>query len=77
VRACWSAPATLEQLQENLTALRDPGLPEERRQLLLAHGALVYQEDSTFRKLVRPLCEESPPVQSHLPPRGTPVLGHL
>jgi hypothetical protein len=55
VRACWSAPATREQLEENLAALRDPALPEDRRERLLAHGALVYEEDSTFRKLVRAL----------------------
>jgi HEAT repeat protein len=54
VRACWSAPATLDQLEENLAALRDPILLEDRRPLR-AHGDLVYQEDSTFRKLVRAL----------------------
>jgi hypothetical protein len=55
VTACLSAPATLEQLDENLEALRDPELPEDRRQLLLAQGESVYEEDTTFRKLVRAL----------------------
>ncbi len=55
VTACLSAPATLEQLDENLQALRDPELPEDRRRLLLAQGERVYEEDTTFRKLVRAL----------------------
>jgi aryl-alcohol dehydrogenase-like predicted oxidoreductase len=55
VTACLSAPATLEQLDENLSALRDPTLPDERRQALLRHGERVYAEDTTFRKLVRAL----------------------
>jgi HEAT repeat protein len=55
VRACWSAPATLEELEEDLAVLRDPVLPDTRRRLLEAHGALVYEEDSTFHKLVRVL----------------------
>jgi aryl-alcohol dehydrogenase-like predicted oxidoreductase len=55
VTVCLSAPATLEQLDENLAALHDPALPEERRRRLLAHGAAVYQEDTVFRKLVRAL----------------------
>jgi aryl-alcohol dehydrogenase-like predicted oxidoreductase len=53
VSACWTAPATLEQLEENLTALFDPELPDERRQALRRHGDRVYQEDTIFRKLVR------------------------
>jgi aryl-alcohol dehydrogenase-like predicted oxidoreductase len=55
VTACLSAPATLEQLDENLQALRDPELPEDRRRSLLAQGERVYEEDTTFRKLVRAL----------------------
>jgi aryl-alcohol dehydrogenase-like predicted oxidoreductase len=55
VRCCLSAPATLEQLDENLAALRDPELPEERRGPLLAHGESLYREETVFRKLVRAL----------------------
>jgi aryl-alcohol dehydrogenase-like predicted oxidoreductase len=55
VTACWSAPATLEQLDENLGALREPELPEDRRQRLRVHGDRVYQEDATFRAFVRSL----------------------
>ncbi len=55
VRCCWTAPATLEQLDENLSALRDPTLPDGRRQALLAFGAELYREERTFRKLVREL----------------------
>jgi aryl-alcohol dehydrogenase-like predicted oxidoreductase len=53
VRACLSAPATLAQLDENLAALRDPTLPEERRQYLQVFGAKLYEEESMFRRLVR------------------------
>lgn len=53
VTACFSAPATMEQLEENLTALTEPDLPEARREALRAQGDVVYEEDSTFRKLVR------------------------
>jgi HEAT repeat protein len=55
VTACWSAPATLAQLEENLAALRDLELPPDRREMLIAHGDAVYREDVTFRKLVRSL----------------------
>ncbi len=55
VTACWSAPATLAQLDENLAALRDPTLPPEQLRELLAHGEGVYEEDAIFRKLVRAL----------------------
>jgi HEAT repeat protein len=53
VTMCLSAPATWEQLDENLEALRDPHLPEERKQLLLEQGAEVYREETLFRRLVR------------------------
>jgi aryl-alcohol dehydrogenase-like predicted oxidoreductase/HEAT repeat protein len=55
VRACLSAPATLAQLDENLTALRDPPLPDERRTHLQAFGEGLYQEETTFRRFVRML----------------------
>jgi diketogulonate reductase-like aldo/keto reductase len=55
VRCCFSAPATLEQLDENLAALRDPSLSEERRQQLEQHGASLYREETIFRRLVRML----------------------
>jgi hypothetical protein len=53
VAACLSAPATLEQLQENLDALRDPALPDDRRRELLEQGAALYQDETVFRRLVR------------------------
>jgi aryl-alcohol dehydrogenase-like predicted oxidoreductase len=55
VRCCLTAPATLEQLDENLTALRDPALPNDRREALLTFGAALYREERTFRRLVREL----------------------
>ena len=53
VTACLSAPATLEQLDENLQALRDPELPDDRRRLLLAQGERIYEEDTVLRKCLR------------------------
>ncbi len=53
VAACLSAPATLEQLDENLEALHKPELPPEWREALLAQGERTYQEDAVFRRLVR------------------------
>ncbi len=53
VTACWSAPATLEELHENLLALSDPHLPADRLQQLCVLGKQVYQEDTVFRKCVR------------------------
>jgi aryl-alcohol dehydrogenase-like predicted oxidoreductase len=53
VTVCLSAPATVEQLEENLAVLGDPALPAERRAQLLAKGDLVYRHDCIFRELVR------------------------
>jgi hypothetical protein len=53
VRACLSAPASLAQLDDNLAALRDPVLPEERRNYLLAFGERLYEEETVFRRFVR------------------------
>ncbi len=53
VAAVLSAPATLEQLAENLDVLRDPRLPEERRHALLAHGEEMYRDETLFRRVVR------------------------
>ncbi|MBL8792605.1 MAG: HEAT repeat domain-containing protein [Planctomycetia bacterium] len=53
VTACLSAPATLEQLEENLQALRDPELRAERIENLRRAGDAVYREDTVFRRLVR------------------------
>jgi diketogulonate reductase-like aldo/keto reductase len=55
VCCCLSAPATLGQLDENLAALRDPSLPDEQRRRLEEHGASLYREETTFRRLVRAL----------------------
>ncbi len=53
VTACLSAPATLAQLEENLSVLHEPTLPPERRERLLAQGDRVYREDTIFKSLVR------------------------
>jgi aryl-alcohol dehydrogenase-like predicted oxidoreductase len=53
VRVCLSAPASLAQLDENLQALRDPVLPEERRDYLQAFGDKLYEEEKMFREFVR------------------------
>jgi aryl-alcohol dehydrogenase-like predicted oxidoreductase len=53
VRCCLSAPATIEELDDNLAALRDPALPEERRRELVTFGDALYEEEVTFRRLIR------------------------
>jgi hypothetical protein len=53
VAACLAAPSTLEQLEENLDVLHDAVLPEDRRALLLAQGASLYDEEKVFWRLVR------------------------
>ncbi|QJX00434.1 HEAT repeat domain-containing protein [Frigoriglobus tundricola] len=53
VTACFTAPATLEYLEENLDALRNPELPEAAREKLLKRGEWMYCEDTVFRKTVR------------------------
>jgi aryl-alcohol dehydrogenase-like predicted oxidoreductase len=55
VRACLSAPASLAQLEENLAALHEPHLPEERRRYLQAFGERLYEEETMFRRFVRNL----------------------
>ncbi len=53
VTACFTAPATLEFLEENLDALRDPELSAEVRERLVARGTAMYREDTAFRRTVR------------------------
>ncbi|MCI0700455.1 MAG: hypothetical protein L0241_05180, partial [Planctomycetia bacterium] len=53
VSACFTAPSTLEYLEENLDALRNPELPDDVRERLLARGEWMYREDTVFRKTVR------------------------
>jgi aryl-alcohol dehydrogenase-like predicted oxidoreductase len=55
VSACWSAPATVEQLEHNLAVLRDPHLPAEGREHLERFGAALYREEKAFERLVRML----------------------
>jgi HEAT repeat protein len=53
VSACFTAPATVEYLEENLEALRNPHLPDDVRERLLKRGEWMYREDTVFRKTVR------------------------
>ena len=53
VTACFTAPSTLEYLEENLDALRNPELPDVVREKLLKRGEWMYREDTVFRKTVR------------------------
>ena len=51
VSACFTAPATLEYLEENLDALRNPELPDDVRDVavpVLAHR-LVLDVDRVLR----------------------------
>jgi hypothetical protein len=53
VSACFTAPATVEYLEENLDALRNPELADDVRERLLKRGEWMYREDTVFRKTVR------------------------
>jgi aryl-alcohol dehydrogenase-like predicted oxidoreductase len=53
VSACFTAPATLEQLDENLDALRNPELADDVRERLVRRGEWLYREDTVFRQTVR------------------------
>ena len=53
VSACFTAPSTLEYLEENLDALQNPELPDDVRDRLLKRGEWMYREDTVFRKTVR------------------------
>lgn len=53
VSACWSAPATLEQLEENLAALWQPELSGEKRAELERFGAALYRDEKMFERLIR------------------------
>ena len=53
VSACFTAPSTVEYLEENLDALRNPELADDVREKLLKRGEWMYREDSVFRKTVR------------------------
>jgi hypothetical protein len=53
VTACIAAPATLQQLDQNLLALHEPELPSVGRERLRRQGEMVYREDIVFRKLIR------------------------
>jgi len=55
VSACWSAPATVVQLEHNLAVLRDTMLSAEKREHLERFGAALYREEKVFEKLVRML----------------------
>jgi HEAT repeat protein len=53
VSACFTAPSTMEYLEENLDALRNPELPDAVREKLLKRGEWMYREDTVFRTTVR------------------------
>lgn len=53
VAACWTAPATLDELQDNLLALHDPELTLDREQALLQQGALLYANEKRFLHTIR------------------------
>jgi hypothetical protein len=53
VSACFCAPATLEQLDEDLGVLEDIRLTEERRAVLVAQGGSLYEDEGVFRRLIR------------------------
>lgn len=55
VTTCLTAPANLQQLQENLLALTSPQLSAEDSATLRRVGGQLYQREMLLRKLVRDL----------------------
>ena len=53
VSVSLSAPASLDELRENLSVLHAPVLSEQDHQRLCRHGADVYAQDRRFEQLVR------------------------
>jgi aryl-alcohol dehydrogenase-like predicted oxidoreductase len=53
VAACFSAPATLAQLDENLDALRDPAISDKQVRSLEEIGDRLYEEETIFRNCIR------------------------
>ncbi|MCB9765546.1 MAG: HEAT repeat domain-containing protein [Alphaproteobacteria bacterium] len=53
VRATWSAPKDLGELEQNLAVLKDPTLPPERADALRAFGDHVYARNRAFAEDVR------------------------
>jgi aryl-alcohol dehydrogenase-like predicted oxidoreductase len=51
--ACWTAPATIDQLTENLQVLDDPELPAERLEHLLKRAARIREMDRAVRENLR------------------------
>jgi hypothetical protein len=52
-RACWTAPATMEQLRANLDVLSEIRLSDETRSALLERGASVRASDKEVEKNLR------------------------
>lgn len=55
VSACWSAPATIEQLRQNLQALQNPTMTFNEQDRLRQWGETLYGEEKPFRRLIREL----------------------
>lgn len=53
VTACWTAPATLEQLDDNLQVLDHPQLDPDVLTELERRGQWLYEEETLFRQLIR------------------------
>ena len=53
VTTCWTAPATVDQLNDNLTALSDPDLPAERAAAMIARGDEMMIADRRFTANIR------------------------
>jgi aryl-alcohol dehydrogenase-like predicted oxidoreductase len=53
VSACWSAPSTVAQLRENLSALDAGPMSEEELARLRAYGRALYRRNVGFDRFVR------------------------
>ena len=53
VSACWSAPSTVAQLRENLSALDAGPMGEEELERMRAYGRALYRRNTGFGRFVR------------------------
>lgn len=68
VSACFSAPRSYSELQENLSVLQDPLLPVEDCARLRRHGKLVRAEDRRFAAFLRRGHDGAPETLAKLAP---------
>lgn len=73
VSACFSAPRSHSELQENLSVLQNPALPAADCERLRRHGKLVRAEDRRFAAFLRRGHDGSPETLAKLAPPADPA----